>query len=238
MSIDKALIEKRIQNFLGYGNLNSKHWFVFLEEGTNGNLDELEIRFRETSNKKILDCFSDMIKVKEHIIYYRGSKPKLQSTIAKAIRVHLNIVQNDTIDKETIREYQKSKFGRHDSDHCSLEFMPLPAPGLDKWVYGSLDIDFLKTRQLYNKYIMPLRTGIFNKAFEQYKPASVIFYGFKYIENWKEAAGVDFIKINDLIWSGANKLTKFFILPHPQMHGLTNDDWDNFGKLIKKKLKP
>lgn len=236
MSIDKILIENRIQNFLGYGNLDSKHWFVFLEEGTNGNMDELEIRFRETSDKKILDCYSDMIKVKEHIIYYRGPKPKLQSTIAKAIRVHLNIVQNNKIDTETIRDYQKSKFGRHDSDHCSLEFMPLPSPGMDKWVYGSLGISYLSSRKSYEEHIKPMRVETFKNLFAQHKPKSVIFYGISNNDEWTKISEVNFTEIASKVFYGENKDTNFFILPHPQAHGLTNDDFDNFGKIIRKKL--
>ena len=58
MCISKEIIENRINNFLGYGNINSKIWFFSIEEGTKGNLQALEERFRATRDKSILDCYT------------------------------------------------------------------------------------------------------------------------------------------------------------------------------------
>ena len=43
--ITKELIENRINHFFGYGNIESDIWFIGMEEGFDGNLSDLKIRF-------------------------------------------------------------------------------------------------------------------------------------------------------------------------------------------------
>lgn len=233
MSISKELIENRINNFWGYGNLKSKFWFMSMEEGTNGNLEELEVRFIKTKDKSVLDCYQDMLDVPEHIKYYSGYNPPLQSTMSKLIRVLLNITQAGNVDNEDIRKFQRDKFGRLDCDHCSLEFMPLPVPRSDKWIYSRIDLDYLISRDAYNSVIMSRRIKLFNQLIIKYRPEIVIFYSLKYRDNWSEIANQNFKLIGDNIWHSSSDLTNFFIIPHPQMHGMKTSDWDNYGKLIK-----
>jgi len=236
MCISKELIEDRINNFWGYGNLKSKFWFVSMEEGTSGNLDELKNRFIKTKGKSVLDCKNDMLDVPEHIKFYSGIKPPLQSTISKLIRVLLNILYDSTISTEDIRKFQRDEFGRLNSNHCSLEFMPLPVPKTDMWIYNCVDIDYLSDRESYNQAIMMKRIRLFSKLIDNYKPEIVIFYSLKYFDKWKMITNSNFISLGNRIWISEDKQTKFFIIPHPQTFGLKNTDWDNYGKIIKNSI--
>lgn len=237
MCISKELIENRIENFWGYGNLNSKIWFIAMEEGTNGNLKELNQRFIKTKNKSVLDCKNDMLDVPEHIRFYSGAKPPLQSTMSKLIRVLLNILNPLNIDTEDVRRFQRDEFGRLNSNHCSLEFMPLPVPKSDMWIYNCTDIDYLKDRESYHKRIMPLRIKLFNNLIIKYKPKIVIFYSLKYFDKWQSISNTKFASIGDRIWSGKSTTTNFYIIPHPQTFGLTNNNWNEYGLLIKNNTK-
>ncbi len=236
MCISKELIENRINNFWGYGNLNSKFWFMSMEEGTNGNIKDLTQRFNKTQGKSVLDCKKDMLDVPEHIKYYSGTKPPLQSTMSKLIRALLNILNDEKVDIEMIRNFQRDRFGRIDSNHCSLEFMPLPVPNTDSWIYDCVGIDYLETRDLYNLEIMPLRIKLFNELIVKYEPKTVIFYSLKYFDKWKLISGTELNSIGNRIWYGKRNNTSFFVIPHPQTFGIKNQDWNNYGKIIKKYL--
>jgi len=234
MCISKELIEDRINNFWGYGNLKSRFWFVSMEEGTNGNLDELKNRFLKTKGKSVLDCKNDMLDVPEHIKFYSGINPPLQSTISKLIRVLLNIIDDGNINTEDIRKFQRDEFGRLNGNHCSLEFMPLPVPKTDMWIYDCVDINYLSDRDSYNQAIMMKRIKLFSNLINKYKPEIVIFYSLKYFDKWKMITDSNYKSIGNRIWISENTKTKFFIIPHPQTFGLKNKDWDNYGKIIKK----
>ena len=235
MCISKELIEDRINNFWGYGNLNSKYWFIAMEEGTGGNIKELTQRFIKTKGKSVLDCNKDMLDIPEHIKYYSGITPPLQSTTSKLIRVLLNILNDDKVDTEKIRNFQRDKFGRLDSNHCSLEFMPLPVPNTDSWIYKCVDIDYLSDRQSYNYKIMPKRIKLFHELISNYKPSAVIFSGLTYYDKWEQISNTSFTQIgNKISYSKSNNIN-FFIIPHPGSY-LKNSDWDEFGKIIKNKI--
>ena len=192
MCIAKELVKNRIENFLGYGNIKSDFWFFGIEEATNGDKKGLEQRFEQTFDKKILDCYEDMINVPEHIVYYSGHHPKIQKTESVIIRILLNITSDLYVDKEIIREFQKSKFGRKNSNHCSLELLPLPNPKNDKWIYNCVDIDFLESRRKYESYIIPKRIKIFRDLILENNPKIVIFFGVTYKNAWKEISQINY----------------------------------------------
>ena len=68
MKITKDLIEGRINNFWGYGNLDGNVWFIGLEEGFGGNENDLARRL--SKNKVVLDNQGDMRDVADHIRWF------------------------------------------------------------------------------------------------------------------------------------------------------------------------
>ena len=42
--LNDEILEKYIQSFFGYGNLNSDYWFVSLEEGGNNSEEDIQKR--------------------------------------------------------------------------------------------------------------------------------------------------------------------------------------------------
>lgn len=231
--ISKELIENRIKNFWGYGNLNSDIWFIGMEEGFHGTLADLENRFNRTKDKSVIDLQNDMADVKDHMKWFL-SNSGIQRTWWKLILILLTLKSEENITNDKIKEFQKKEFGRLNSNHCSLEFMPLPCRSTKKkdWFYEQFGIDYLKTRKRYHDKIMPLRIKLFQDLIENYKPKIVICYSFSYIKKWKEIIGCNLSKKKNLYYCKKDK-TNFFVIPHPTARGMTNNDWNEIAQNIK-----
>lgn len=231
--IAKDLIENRINNFWGYGNLNSNVWFIGMEEGFHGSLLGLENRFNKTKNKSVIDLQDGMVDVKDHMRWF-SEKSSSQPTWRKLILILL-FLEDKKINNDKIKKYQKEKFGRLKSNHCSLEFMPLPCRSVGKadWFYDKFGIDYLVNRKSYIEKIMPTRIKLFKKLIEKYKPKIVIFYSLSYLKEWKKIIGSDVKKVGDVYFKKSNN-TNFFIIPHSTAYGKTNNDWTKIAKTIKK----
>lgn len=244
--INKQLIENRIHNFLGYGNLDSHIWFIGMEEGGNDDEDDLKNRFLRTNNKRVVDIQDGTKDIKVHSKWFSQEKPPLQRTWSKLIRILLVLNSEKGDDREKIREFQKNCFARKDSNHCILELMPLPCKSTkDKdWHYGKYGIDYLKTRKEYLEEITRKRIILFKEIINQNNPETVIFYSFTYKNKWEEIIGYSFEKIlfpslnNDkYIYFHDSAKTKYFVIPHPTARGYTNDDWNKIAEKIRNKFK-
>ena len=184
------LIENRINHFWGYGNLQSDIWFVGMEEGFHGSLEDLNNRFQKTKNKNVIDIKDDMIGVKDHIKWFNNNS-NLQKTWHKLIFILLTLRSKENTAIDDLKHFQRNEFARLNSDHCSLEFMPLPSKSVNPrdWMYKQFGVDYLKNRKEYTKKIMPLRISLFKKIISQYKPKIIIFYSLSYLDKWKEIIG-------------------------------------------------
>lgn len=223
--ITKELIEERINTFWGYGNLKSDIWFVGMEEGFNGSLNDLEDRFQRTHGKKVIDIQDDMIGVDDHTKWFSPNS-NIQQTWGKLILVLLFQRNGDIVSKETIKQYQRNNFGRLTSDHCILELLPLPSRSTNKkdWMYEQFHIEYLKDRRTYLHEIVPRRLTLFRKLLLQYNPKIVIFFSLSYLDYWKILINEDLQK-NGLIYQTRNVSPNFFVIPHPTAYGLSKNDW-------------
>ena len=235
--ITTELIENRIENFWGYGNLDSDIWFIGMEEGFNGSQNELKNRFEKTYDRSVIDIQNDMNDVEDHMKWFYG-KPNIQRTWSKLILILLTITRNNNkLENEEIGEFQKKLFGRLNSDHCLLEFMPLPSKSIkvQDWIYDQFNIDYLKTRRSYIKNIMPKRIISLTKLIKKNKPKALIFYSFTYLKKWKSIVSKEF-KFTDGIHISCTEKTKYFIIPHPTAHGMTKSQWNDIAQKIKEKI--
>jgi len=231
--LTKKLIENRIYNFWGYGNLQSDVWFIGMEEGFGGTLLDLENRFLNTKDKSVMDIQNGYEDVKDHFQWFL-KKPKIQRTWSKLILILLSLNSEDKIDNKKIRKYQRTEFARANSNHCSLEFMPLPCRSTNAgdWFYGQFGIEFLGTRKEYLEKIMPLRIRLFQGLIEKYAPKTIIFYSLSYLDYWKNIIGHELMG-KDSPYYYNNGKSKFFVIPHPVAHGMTNLEWVEIANKIK-----
>ncbi len=231
--ITKELIEDRINNFWGYGNLNAPIWFIGLEEGFTGNLDDLEKRLLKTQGKSVLDCHADMLEVTDHIKFYRGTNPPLQSTTKKLIAILFYLKGKTVFDNDDIRRFQGTQFGRLNSDHCSLEFLPLPNNKSDSWIYDFIGIDYLSSRKKYEQTIFPRRIALFRDIIDKYSPKVVIFYTLKFKDSFESIIGKKADHIGEDVFACKKDNTSYFIITHPTATGLSNEKWEKISMKIK-----
>jgi hypothetical protein len=231
--LSKELIENRIENFWGYGNLKSDVWFIGMEEGFGGTLDDLKARFEKTQNRSVIDIKNDMTDVDDHMKWF-SSKPNIQRTWSKLILILLAInYKKYNPDNEEIRSFQKNLFGRLEGNHCLLEFMPLPSKSTkpQDWIYNQFNVNYLITRKTYIASITPRRILLLQKLIKINKPKILIFYSLTYLEKWKSITNKNFI-FSDGIYFNDSEETKYFIIPHPTAHGMTKIQWNNISKKI------
>lgn len=236
--IIKELIEDRINNFWGYGNLNSPIWFIGMEEGFTGNQKDLENRFLRTKGKSVLDCHKDMLDVPDHIKFYRGSNPPLQKTISKLIATIFYLQGKSNFDNDEIRKFQGTKFGRLDSNHCSLEFLPLPVnnTNTNSWKYAAIGIDYLLSRNKYQEKIFPIRIKLFRQLIQKHSPKVIIFYSLTFKSQWESIIGSFANNLGDETYACQNGDTCYFIISHPARKGLTNATWEKVCLKMKRYL--
>ena len=231
--ITRELIEKRINTFWGYGNLDSDIWFIGMEEGFHGNLTDLENRFNRTKDKSVIDLQDGMSDVQDHMKWFLPNS-NIQRTWSKLILILLTLKSNYKITNYNIKEFQRKEFGRLNSNHCSHEFMPLPCRSIKKkdWFYDKFEIDYLESRRKYLDKIMPLRIKLFQELIKRYNPKIIICYSFSYLEKWKEIIGCNLSKKKNLYHCKKDN-TDFFVIPHSTAHGMTNNDWIEIAQNIK-----
>lgn len=223
--ITKELIEKRINNFWGYWNLKSDIWFIWMEEWFNGDLIDLEKRFKKTYEKDVVDIQDDMTEVIDHIKWFLP-KSNIQKTRGKLILILLRL-KWEKIENYEIKKFQRFNFARNNSNHCNLVFMPLPCRSVNTkdWFYDRFWIEYLKKRSEYISKVMPLRIRYFSDLLKNHKPKIVIFYSFSYLNKWQEIIWSDFDKVNKYLYTKKIKNVNFFVIPHPCAHGITNQRW-------------
>lgn len=235
----QAQIENRIHKFLGYGNLGNKNqptiWFIGMEEACGECPEDLEVRFRRTNNKEVLDV-QRLKGVKEHEeLFLPGSKK--QRTWWKLILILLTLDSKNN-DTEEIKQYQRKSFARSNSKHCVLELMPLPCKSTHEkdWPYKK----FRRTRKEYLKDFTNGRIELFKDSIKKHKPKIVIFYSFSksYLDNWFKIIGCDYKSITKSknLYCYRTQKIKYFMIPHPNKWGLTYDDWTHIAKSIKKEI--
>ena len=138
--LDDILLEKFIESFYGYGNYDSEFWFIGMEEGGGNSESEIQKRFDVWKKR---GCF-ELEDVKEYhcalgmgMDRYFNDNSILEKAWDKIIIILLGI-EGRTPSVENRKKYQKGVLGRKNGDSCLIELLPLPSPGIGKWLYNSI----------------------------------------------------------------------------------------------------
>ena len=199
--INKELIQNRIDNFWGYGNLDGSYWFIGMEEGHNLGNDILEKRFIKTFDKNTVDIIEGLSVIKD-LKWFKPPFPPVQRTYKGYIIIKLFIELGRMPDIEEIRLFQLNQLGREfvngkANDHSILELMPLPAPSTSKndWPYKDFGIEDLSTRKKYLEKYKPIQIEKLHNLIKKHNPKLAVFYSTTYLEDWKKVADCDLIEI-------------------------------------------
>ena len=232
----KKLIDARIKNFLGHGDLKSDLWFIGMEEGHDGTLNDVQKKFIRTHGKSVFDPRPSL--------RWFGKNARIQPTWGKLIRILLatKYPKRMAMDKERVRSFQVEYFGKKKAGHAMLDLMPLPCGSVNKWLYAKLGIKHLDSRSAYQSRYRPKRITLFRKLIVKYKPKAVVLCSFSHLSSvWPSLAGGSFKKIRingSKLYHRKSGFTRYFVVPHPAARqGIRNQYWFAVGRRIAQTVK-
>ncbi len=230
----KLLIQERIKNFWGYGNLRGDVWFVGMEEGYNENNEILLERFKATAHAEVFDIYDDLKVDPGHVYWFEDGAPT-QSTYRRLIYLLLYLQNKTEPTLEDIRDFQIKKFGRKISNHAALELMPLPAKSINKkdWLYTDADVEGLGSRKQYLEKYKPARVQRLRELIETHKPKIVIFYSRTYLSDWQGAVPMPLDEIlTQKLHIAKDHGTLYAVVPHSTAFGVSKSDWKEIAEAI------
>ncbi|GAH72638.1 unnamed protein product, partial [marine sediment metagenome] len=163
LKLDSNMLDKRLSNFIGYGNLNADFWFIGYEEGCSKDIRDVQFRLRVPGLQDILKAHKELKekRIDENALNW-FEEGKYQTTWGALIKILL-IAKGDfeqEIATETlshtsllkkVKYYQSNLWGRFDNETLVAELLPLPSKSSSEWHkgYSNSDISFLKSRKDY-----------------------------------------------------------------------------------------
>ena len=134
--LDERLTLDYMHRFLGYGTLEGDCWFIGMEEGGGGSLEEIASRltaWKQLHRPQLADLrtFHDQIGMEK---FFSG-QVRLQTTWARLIRLLLSL-RGKSATLGDVRDCQARNWGSLQGDHCLLELLPLPSPSVvkERWI--------------------------------------------------------------------------------------------------------
>jgi hypothetical protein len=238
LDLDPVVLQSYIERFYGHGSYEAKYWFIGMEFGGGGSLEEIVSRiegWHGRGGKELEDLGPQGVGAGSR--WFHPPYP-LQPTWAKLIRIMLSAEGQGT-DSESLRAYQRDRLGRQGGLDCILELLPLPSPGLGHWKFypdiaGKYpQLAYLKDRATYTSHVAPMRIARLQAMIEKHRPRAVVFYGSGYRHWWHQIAGRAFESSNlAKVLVASKEHTLFVIMRHPTAHGVTKDYFDAVGRLI------
>lgn len=235
----KALVQKRIQTFWGYGSLDAPVWFVGMEEGVHHKetAEEFTERFKATAGKATVDIRKDMRAVPNHTQWFIPH-PKIQPTWKYLIALFLYLQSGTKPTTEEIRTYQEKRLGDTMlKETALLELMPLPASSLKKkaWLYATLGIPELTTRDVYLAQYKQERVNKLQLLIQKHQPNIVVFYSLMYQPDWESVIGREVDEVSKDMYFVHKEHTSFCVIPQSAMPGMSYARLYEFADLVKSK---
>ncbi|SDY88399.1 hypothetical protein [Citreimonas salinaria] len=238
--VDGCALERFVETFWGYGRFDAPLWFVGMEEACGRH--DFPLRFsawRRRGERTIDDAAEYHREINAGSLFSQGAP--LQKTWDKLIRCQLAAFGKPA-GKETARRFQVEKLGRvtpSTDPTCLIELMPLPSPSQkDWWISEYTDLEYLQSRKLYMREILPRRIEALNGLIAQYTPKAVVFYGMGYRRSLEKITGA--LKKSERmsrLFEAKGDQTRFFLTAHPTFHGMSNDHFIELGDRLRDSLK-
>lgn len=238
--ITPDLIQRRINNFWGYGSLEAPVWFVGMEEGLGPTVDteELEVRFRSADEKTTIDMRRDMGHLVGHMKWFRKNSP-IQATWKYPIALYLYLKNHKIPTQQEIREHQGLVLGDTlKKESSTIELMPLPSQKAHQstWLYEKYGILGLSSRKEYLATCKPKRVQELKNLVRKYSPELIIFFSVGYLPEWTEVIGEKPKEITKQMYFLKTKKTSFCILPQGASFGMSYKRLYEFAEIIKNKI--
>jgi hypothetical protein len=232
--LNDQLLEDFMQGFYGYGTFRAPIWFVGMEEGGGGSLEQLAGRIAawDTRGRHELEDVAEY-HVAIGIDHFWKEPIVLQPTWGRLIHVLLSS-KGLTPTTQEVKAFQRDTLGRAESDTCLAELLPLPSPNMATWLYSSLStLPSLASRQTYKDHYSGVRSLQLRARITEYQPAVVVFYGLAYLPLWQNVADGALQPVEPGgFFAGRRGDTTFVAMKHPAARGVTNAYFHNIGQWI------
>ena len=163
-NLDHALLRDYADTFRTYGDLDNNVWFLGLEEGGGGSLEQAAKKLcswndRGRQNVSYLSGEGAHAVPDNPFLPPEGKQAKLQKTWSNQLRVLLGI-QGEPLSNDAVRTLQTTAHGTAGGPTCLLELFPLPCKDAGSWVYDNVSFDnqvpsndFANKRSYYQTYL-------------------------------------------------------------------------------------
>jgi hypothetical protein len=217
-------IEEMARGCYGYGRWDAPYWFIGLEEGMDGLLDDRIKVWQELGRETGLsDCraFHERIGVMK----WHSKKPKarLQATW-RPLMLLLRTFLEKPADKESLREYQIDRWGMANGETCVIELFGLPAKDLQAGA-AQRGVHFTSAQ------VADIRQKRFEcicSKMDQHRETLklVVMYGCTGRKSFEALAGRGLV-CDEAFKRGS---TLMVFVPHANERGRTNEDWKMLGE--------
>jgi hypothetical protein len=229
--VNRDLLVEFMLGFYGYGNWSAKYWFVGMEEGGGSTIDEAASRIEAWDRSTELADLYEFHRAIGNTSHFEGRAP-IQRTWGRLIATALAAEQRPA-DRETVRDYQRTKLGRRDGDTALIELFPLPSPSTKHWIYEECHIIEIASRQAYRTFLANTRVSTIRDRIRRHRPQAVVLYGNSYRAYWETIAGMSFSRQRGEPFQSAQLDSSILVLaPHPVARGIATSDFTAIGDWI------
>jgi len=240
--ITPNLIQNRIKNFWGYGNLESPIWIVGMEEGFHSidAVSDRKMLERQFSLPIVNGMFDASRPIDIDIRDLTNLSPflpnaKIQPTWKFIIALSIFLCEGREPCKEEILDFQRSILADGKKNEvATIELMPLPSPDTSSWLFGY--IAGFETRESYLRTYKKHRTQGLKDLVKKYSPKVVIFYSMNYFSDWVEVIGEVPEKITDQMYFVKIEKTSFCIIPQGTAFGMSYKRVYEYAEKIKDRM--
>lgn len=251
---DEQLLLDYVIHFLGYGSLNSPVWLVGAEAGGGGTPGEALKRASVWADRgrwptEDLQRYHKDLKLPSKYDWSR----KIQPTWGPLIRVLLALDKKTpdrdeiTPDRDDVMRFQRDELGRIDGQNCVLDLSQLSSPTMRDWNFSECGISWLRTRDEYERRILPLRCDLLIERLTDCSPPPrlVLIYGLgsRHERWWERIAKGQFVpsRLPQLSLRRSEN-TLFALMPHPNGvrpsgRGARNKAFASLGAFLREELR-
>jgi hypothetical protein len=217
-------LEEMARKCFGYGRWDAPYWFIGLEEGMSGTLEDRIKAFQKLNKEGLCDCKQFHQEISDY--KHHGHRPPLQSTWRVLILILLTYLGRIPTDDER-KDYQAIKLGMAKGETALLELFGLPAKNV---ILGAAQRNLHFTDSMIGQ-IHTERIAAIRERLQEYRPALVVMYGTspKPKKQFARLAG-RLMEPWDIFREGETLIT---LMPHPTSPGRTNQEWIQHAKNLR-----
>lgn len=247
--LDRELLTRYCETFLGYGNCQAPIWFIGLEEAGGRCLEVVQNRLERWQGKfreqNVIDGaeFHKGMNDSEGCdmgVLFEENSPS-QPTWDRLIRLQL-AYQGKPVSKEDVKKFRSTSWARANSPNCLLELFPLPSPDINTWNYDQWTGSSagFATREEYRQTQREPRIRSLRDKIAKHSPEVVVFYGRSAAKSWSGIVGAPWREITPCPNSKAKfrqvGKTLYALIPHPAARGVENVDFEIIGRVLREKM--